>query len=227
MKRSEINRIMREGIAFMEERRFLLPPFASWTPDAWRTKGPESAEIVERQLGWDITDFGGGDFDRAGLFLFTIRNGALNEPNGKTYAEKIMIVRAGQVTPTHLHYQKMEDIINRGGGDLVIQLWNSIDAERLADTDVTVSMDGVKVTVPAGGTVTLRPGESVTLPQFLWHKFWGDPDKGDVLVGEVSRVNDDNTDNLFYDGVGRFPEIEEDEEPLSLLTKDYARYYSA
>jgi D-lyxose ketol-isomerase len=225
MKRSEINRIMRDGIAFMEERRFLLPPFASWTPDEWRSKGPECREIADRQLGWDITDFGSGDFDACGLFLFTVRNGVLSDPNGKTYAEKIMIVQPGQVTPTHLHYQKMEDIINRGGGDLIIQLWNSIDAERLADTDVTVSMDGVKVTVPAGGTVTLHPGKSVTLTQFLWHKFWGDPDKGNVLVGEVSRVNDDNTDNLFYDGVGRFPEIEEDEEPLRLLTKDYARYY--
>jgi len=38
----------------------------------------------------------------------------------------------------------------------------------------------------------------------------------------VNRVNDDRIDNHFFGAVGRFPEIEEDEEPLYLLTKDYA-----
>jgi len=38
-------------------------------------------------------------------------------------------------------------------------------------------------------------------------------------------VNDDNTDNRFYDPVGRFPTIEEDETPWHLLVNDYERYY--
>jgi D-lyxose ketol-isomerase len=42
-------------------------------------------------------------------------------------------------------------------------------------------------------------------------------------VGEVSKVNDDWTDNHFLDGVGRFPDIDEDEEPLYLLAMDYHR----
>jgi D-lyxose ketol-isomerase len=46
-----------------------------------------------------------------------------------------------------------------------------------------------------------------------------------VLVGEVSLVNDDNIDNRFFDPVGRFPAIEEDEPPLYLLCNDYSRYY--
>ncbi len=228
MKRSELNAIMTQCAGFLKTMNFLLPPFAFWSPADWQSKGPECREIVEQQLGWDITDFGSGDFARVGLFIFTIRNGTfaeLQKPYGKVYAEKILIVEEQQITPTHFHYQKMEDIINRGGGELVIQLWNATEGEGLADTDVTVSMDGVRVTVPAGGTVVLHPGESVCLPQRLYHKFWGVAGKGTVLVGEVSRVNDDHVDNRFYDPVGRFPEIEEDVEPLYLLYNDYPRYY--
>jgi D-lyxose ketol-isomerase len=228
MKRSEINHIMAEALVFLREMRFLLPPFATWSPADWHAKGPEAAEIVTAQLGWDITDFGSGDFAKVGLFIFTLRNGTfaeLRKVQGKTYAEKILIVRENQVTPTHFHYQKMEDIINRGGGNLVIQLWNSRQDKSLDDSPVTVSRDGVRATVPAGGTIALRPGDSVCLPQRLYHKFWGEPGKGTVLVGEVSRVNDDRVDNHFHEPVGRFPHVEEDSAPLHLLTLDYSAHY--
>ncbi len=43
-----------------------------------------------------------------------------------------------------------------------------------------------------------------------------------MLVGDVFRVNDDRIDNYFLEKAGRFPEIEEDEPALHLLTKDYA-----
>lgn len=228
MKRSEINTIMRESQSFLNDMNFLLPRFATWRPEEWKQKGPECGEIIEQQLGWDITDFGGGDFENLGLFLFTIRNGTLAElekENGKIYAEKILITRENQVTPIHFHYQKMEDIINRGGGDLVIQLWNSTADEELADTEVTVSIDGVRTSVEASGTIVLEPGDSVCLPQRLYHKFWGQAGKGTVLVGEVSRVNDDHVDNHFYEPMGRFPDIEEDEPPRYLLYNDYKNYY--
>ena len=228
MKRSEINAIMRKALGFLAEHKFLLPPFAHWSLPDWRTKGPECREIVEAQLGWDITDFGCGDFSKIGLFLFTLRNGTLAElkkVQGKVYAEKILIVEPGQITPTHFHFRKMEDIINRGGGDLVIRLWNSTPDNGLAQTPVTVKRDGVEQTVPAGGTIVLAPGDSVCLPQRLYHRFWGAEDKGTVLVGEVSRVNDDQVDNHFHEPVGRFPRIEEDEPPLHPLYNDYAHYY--
>lgn len=228
MKRSEINQIMRDALTFFAKHQFLLPPFAHWTPQDWQAKGPECRQIVQQQLGWDITDFGQGDFAKCGLFLFTIRNGTFKDlanPLGKTYAEKIMIVRENQVTPAHFHFQKMEDIINRGGGNLVIRMWNATADEKLADTPVTVTMDGVELTVPAGGTITLGPGDSVTLPQRNYHRFWGEPGKGWVLVGEVSRVNDDHVDNRFFEPIGRFPEIEEDQAPLHLLYNDYRRFY--
>lgn len=228
MKRSEINRHMREAVDFCGRMRFLLPPFAYWPPAEWARKGPECKEIVECQMGWDITDFGRNDFDKYGLILFTIRNGTLAElqkENGKIYAEKLLITKENQVTLTHFHYQKMEDIINRGGGELVIQVWNSGPDEQLADTIVTVSVDGTRVTVKAGDTITLKPGESICLPNRMYHKFWGKEGRGTVLVGEVSRVNDDYVDNRFYEKAGRFPAIEEDESPLYLLYDDYKRYY--
>ncbi len=227
MKRSAINLIMRDADRFIRTRGFYLPPFAYWSPADWRGKGPEVSEIVENGLGWDITDFGLGDYDRVGLFLFTIRNGSpanLQSMQGKIYAEKLLVVGIDQVTPMHFHWSKAEDIINRGGGRLLVQLYNSTPDDELDDSPVTVSMDGVRYTVPAGGTVELKPGESITLPQRLYHKFWGADER--VLIGEVSVVNDDLRDNRFYEpGRGRFPEIDEDEPPLYLLIQDYPGYY--
>lgn len=228
MKRSEINTIMRDAIAFTREMRFHLPPFAFWTPDEWVHKTDAAREIVEAGLGWDITDFGSGNFPRKGLFLFTLRNGitgAAGEGPGKRYAEKIMIVREDQVTPIHFHYSKMEDIINRGGGNLSVRVWNATDGEQLAGTEVVVSIDGTRCTLPAGGLITLRPGESVCLPPRLYHAFQGETKRGTVLVGEVSLVNDDHADNRFLEPTGRFPVVEEDEPLLYPLVGDYRRVY--
>lgn len=228
MKRSEINGLIREAKQFMEARRFHLPPFAFWSPDDWAGRGPECADIVRECLGWDITDFGSGDFAKIGLLLFTLRNGipaAGGEPAGRPYAEKIMVVREGQVTPTHFHWSKVEDIINRGGGDLVIRLWGSTEEERLSVDPVTVRIDSTARTVKAGDTVTLRPGESICLERGVYHAFWGREGGGPVLVGEVSLVNDDARDNRFLEPVGRFPAIEEDEDPVHLLCGEYGRVY--
>ena len=225
MKRSEINAIIRQADTFIRERGFFLPPFAHWTLDDWKKYRASASEIIENGLGWDITDFGSGNFAETGLFLFTVRNGKpenFTNRTGKMYAEKIMIVDIDQVTPMHFHWNKMEDIINRGGGKLVIQLYNATSDEDLdRSTPVEVSTDGVRRQVEAGGTVTLGPGESITLVQRCYHKFWGA--EGRVLVGEVSLVNDDSNDNRFHEPVGRFPEIEEDENPLRLLVSDYSR----
>jgi len=228
MKRSEINAIMREADQFIRQHGFYLPPFAYWTPAEWKTKGEEAREIVENQMGWDITDFGSGRFETEGLFLFTVRNGSQTEmraKRGKLYCEKLMVVGIGQVTPMHFHWNKVEDIINRGGGKLEIQLYNATDDEGLADTAVVASLDGVKRQVKAGDVVRLAPGESITLTPRLYHEFWGAEDR--VLVGEVSLVNDDQNDNRFHKTVGRFPAIVEDEEPLHLLGADYPKYWQS
>lgn len=227
MKRSEINAILRDADAFIREHRFHLPPFAYWTPDEWSRRGPEIAAIVDHGLGWDITDFGAGDYAKTGLFLFTIRNGDvadLQRGRGKLYAEKLLIVDLDQVTPLHYHWLKTEDIINRGGGNLVIQLYNGAEDGSLLDTDVTVTIDGIARTVHAGATVTLIPGESITLEPYCYHAFWAEGSR--VLAGEVSTVNDDAHDNRFHAPIGRFPDIEEDEAPLYLLVNDYGAYWS-
>jgi D-lyxose ketol-isomerase len=225
MKRSQINALIRDAEEFFAEQRFPLPPFARWTPEEWQQRGPEADEVRERQLGWDLTDFGSGDFDRVGLLLVTIRNGDAKSPGTtKNYAEKVMIVRENQVTPWHFHWSKSEDIINRGGGNLVIELALSTDDEEgLADREVEVSCDGVVRRVPARGRIVLEPGESVTLVPRMYHTFYGQAGKGKVLVGEVSRTNDDNTDNRFLEPLGRFPAIEEDEPPYRLLCNEYPR----
>ena len=219
MKRSQINQILQSAQAFFTQHQFHLPPWASWTEADWQGQGDACREVIDCQLGWDITDFGSGDFAKRGLTLFTVRNGKAGSSYGKTYAEKIMVVDDGQETPLHFHFQKAEDIINRGGGKLLLQLWNSDGQGEKADTSVSVSIDGVRRTLEAGGVVSLAPGESICLTRGLYHRFWGE---GKVLVGEVSQVNDDFSDNRFYEKVGRFPSIDEDEAPWRLLVSDYA-----
>ena len=224
MKRSEINQLIAESIAFFDSMNFKLPPWAYWKPSDWKGKAELCSEIAENMLGWDLTDFGSGDFHKFGLILFSIRNGNI-KTDKKPYAEKIMIVEEMQVTPMHFHWSKMEDIINRGGGNLVIDLINSEGDRQFSDKTIKVKTDGVLRTVEPGGKVILTPGESICLYQGLFHRFYGEPGKGKVLVGEVSAVTDDSNDNNFFDPVGRFPEIEEDEEPLHLLASDYRKYF--
>jgi len=223
MKRSEINQLIRDSKDFFNEMKFNLPPWAFWTPEEWKGKYDTCSEIVDNMHGWDLTDFGSGDFLKKGLMLFTLRNGnALKDK--KIYAEKIMIVEEMQETPMHFHWSKMEDIINRGGGNLMIDLFTSDSEENFTQDDIEVQIDGVNHSVKAGGTVTLTPGESICLVQGLYHRFYGEKGKGKVLVGEVSAVNDDSSDNRFFEPVGRFPEIIEDEAPLHLLASDYKKY---
>jgi D-lyxose ketol-isomerase len=221
MKRSRVNEIIREGDAFIRSFGYRLPPFAYWTPEDLAARRPEG--ILAARLGWDITDYGLGRFDELGLFLFTVRNGFaedLARGGGRIYAEKIMISRRDQLSPMHRHAVKAEDIINRGGGRLVLKLHASrADGGIDPDAPVTVPCDGVERSLPAGGLLSLEPGESVTLLPGIWHAFWGE--EADVLIGEVSMVNDDVTDNIFADPIGRFSQIEEDEPPLRLLVSDY------
>jgi D-lyxose ketol-isomerase len=224
MKRSEINHIISDAKSFLTERQFHLPPWAYWSVEQWKENRDNASEVIENMLGWDITDFGSGDFSSRGLFLFTIRNGKYKVDN-KTYAEKIMIVEENQETPMHYHWSKMEDIINRGGGNLVIELYNSTGEKQLDRTHpVHIKTDGISRRVEAGGSVVLKPGESICLEQGVFHRFYGEPGKGKVLVGEVSTVNDDNTDNFFHEPIGRFPEITEDVAPLHLLVSDYKKF---
>ena len=223
MKRSRINRILTEAAEMIARHGFSLPPFARWTPAEFRARAPEARHVVNARCGWDITDYGAGDFDRMGLFLFTLRNGLLADltvGKGMCYAEKLLISRRDQLSPMHTHVLKVEDIINRGGGMLAVQLHGSDESGGFApDRGGRVLCDGIARDFGPGEVLILAPGESVTLRPGDWHAFWGEG--GDVLVGEVSTVNDDETDNIFRDPIGRFATIDEDEPPLHLLVSDY------
>ncbi len=221
MKRSEINRIKTEAQAFISSFGAVLPPFADWTPE--QILSAQADSIRAHGLGWDITDYGQGKFDELGLFLFTLRNGNvsdLSRGRGMLYAEKLLISRDKQLSPMHRHIVKAEDIINRGGGDLVMEIYASDpDGGIDRDTPVTVPSDACPVTIQPGEHLRLKPGQSVTLMPGIWHAFWAE--RGDCLIGEVSTVNDDRTDNVFEDPIPRFSTIEEDTAPDFLLVADY------
>ena len=220
MKRSEINAIIREAKAFFDAHQFHLPEWVNWTPEEWATKGDECQEIWHNELGWDVTDFAKGDFDKEGLTLVTIRNGNVKRDN-KTYCEKIMYVREGQITPTHFHWRKMEDIIHRGGGDFCIKLWKADSEERPMDVPCSVQIDGVTTVVPAGEVLRLKPGQSISFEPYMYHQFWSE--NGPSMIGEVSTVNDDAADNRFLESPGRYPHIDEDEPKAFLLCNEYGR----
>lgn len=201
---------------------FPLPPFCGWTPAQWLDKGHEYDEIRETMLGWDVTDYSIDKFNEFGFTLVTIRNGKYGSKiYEKTYAEKLLMLEEKQYSPMHFHREKMEDIINRGGGNVLIRVYNSTPAGTLADSDVEIYSDGRKYSMPAGLQIRLTPGESITIYQGLCHDFAVEPGTGAVLLGEVSMCNDDNNDNYFFENFSRFPEIEEDEPSYRLLCTEY------
>lgn len=59
-------------------------------------------------------------------------------------------VREYQHTPLHHHIRKSEDIICRGGGNLLCRVFSKAGDGDLADTEVEVSLDGVRPCVEAG-----------------------------------------------------------------------------
>ncbi len=229
MKRSEINSIMAAADDMMKSYGFTLPPFAYWTPDEFRARVSDGSarRIAEARMGWDITDYGQGNFDALGLFLFTLRNGFLSDlerGRGMVYAEKLLISRKDQISPMHTHVIKSEDIINRGGATLAVELYGSDEMGSFDNSrGVRVLTDGIARDVAPGDILMLEPGESITLNPGDWHAFWGEG--GDVLIGEVSTVNDDVTDNIFREPIGRFAEVEEDVAPTHLLVSDYDSWF--
>lgn len=223
MKRSEINGAIRRMEALAQNQGFELPPFCRWTPEEWLAKGRDYNEIRDNMLGWDVTDYGMGYFEKVGFTLITLRNGNAKNSSKykKPYAEKLLMLEKGQYAPMHFHWVKMEDIINRGGGTVHIRVFNATPDEKFADTDVKVYKDGREYIVCAGAHVRLEPGESITIYPHLYHDFALEPGSSAVLLGEVSTCNDDEHDNRFFAPISRFTDIEEDAPPYRLLCNEY------
>ncbi|MEM1375093.1 MAG: D-lyxose/D-mannose family sugar isomerase [Pseudomonadota bacterium] len=223
MDRSTVNDIIAESDAFIRSHGVALPPFAYLSPEELKAHVVDAPAIKDRFMGWDITDYGEGNFEELGLFLFTTRNGDrrnLGSGRGMLYAEKVMISGEHQISPMHRHVTKTEDIINRGGGDLVLELYTDAGDQTIDETaTVEVFSDGRLVRMKGGEHLRLKPGASVTLEPDTWHAFWGEG--GPVLIVEVSNVNDDRNDNIFRAPIGRFSTITEDTAPKHLLVSDY------
>lgn len=223
MKRSEINQIVEDSIDFFNSCPFHLPPFAYWNPSDWNENKDNIRGIIDNCLGWDVTDFGSGDFWSTGLTAFTLRNGNANQDSGAIipYCEKAMIVHEQQRTPMHHHESKIEDIINRGGGILQVKVFKTKDGKSMSTGGFKITMDGTRRMVHPGEILDIHPGESISLFTDIFHAFWGKIGHGTVLVGEVSSTNNDNIDNIFHENVPRFSHIEEDASPKYLLASDY------
>ena len=226
MKRSEINRAVSWAEALLRAHHISLPLYADWSPAQWRAHRDEIGVIRRLMLGWDITDYGCGDFDSIGTVLYTLRNGSYAQPEiGVPYCEKYLIMKDGQRLPKHYHVSKTEDIINRAGGVLQVFLWNA-DPEtgEQLDTEVSVWQDGIRHTYAPGEKILLLPGNSISLTPYVAHIFGPKPGTGDLICGEVSKVNDDLTDNFFMERTARFPVIDEDEPPLRPMCNEYDRW---
>ena len=223
MKRSDINSHIRWAERFLADNNIRLPELAYWTPAELSARRDRLSTVRRLELGWDISDFGSGDFARMGAVLYTVRNGLADEPEvGVPYCEKYILMREGQFLPKHYHVFKSEDIINRAGGDIAVRLWNVDRATgKVVDDDVAVMMDGVPHVFAPGEEIVVTKGCSVTLHPYMAHVFGPKAGTGDTIIGEVSKVNDDHTDNYFLEPVARFADIEEDEAPYRILCNEY------
>lgn len=226
MKRSQINSAIKWTLALFEKNNIYLPEFGYWGMDEWKANKDKLDTIKKVMLGWDVTDYGLNDYEKFGGVLFTIRNGDQKDPaTGVPYAEKYIVLNDSQGLPTHFHFTKTEDIINRAGGILAIQIYNALpDYEIDHKTPVTVYCDGIKKTAAPGETIKIEPGGSISLTRYMYHKFWALEGAGDLICGEVSSVNDDNIDNHFYKKLPRFGDIEEDEPAIFPLCNEYDKW---
>lgn len=225
MKRSEINAAIIKAKNRLEEYKITLPMFAYWSVDDWKENWDATGRIRERMLGWDVSDFGSDDFATMGAVLFTVRNGDKNDAENKApYAEKYILLddTTEQTLPFHYHIDKTEDIINRGGGVMVVEMYNKAeDGKEDREKDVVVYEDGVQHTYKPGEPIYVTPGNSITIEPYVYHRFYAQKGKGYLICGEVSKVNDDNCDNIFLYPQSRFIPVEEDEAIIHPLVNEY------
>ena len=217
MKRSEINAAISEAKDMIDRYSWVLPKWGYWSKEEYNKNTNLKNYLKNHQMGWDVTDFGKGEFEKKGITLFCIRNGIQGNNDDKPYAEKLLFMREGQEIPFHSHKVKLEDIINRGGGELVIEFLE-VDSNQIeSNSKIDVLVDGEIVSIAPREPLILKRGQSVTVERNIYHKFYSAEGSGMVMAGEVSQVNDDNKDNYFLESVGRFAEIQEDEEILHPL----------
>lgn len=222
MKRSQVNAAIAWAKKLLKDNNIRLPEYAYWDMPTWKANKDKLQTIQSVMLGWDITDFGTGNFQSIGAVLYTVRNGKVDDERvGVPYCEKYLLFKEGQRLPMHYHKYKTEDIINRAGGVIAAYLWNTDEQGNQLDTDVVVPMDGIERTFKAGEEILVYPGNSISLKPHVAHIFGPKAGTGELVAGEVSKVNDDNTDNYFIEPTYRFACIEEDEPAALPLCNEY------
>ena len=230
MKRSTINTIMAEADDLIRKHGFVLPPFAYWTPEDFKGRSATRASRDRRALRLGHHRLRRRAVRRDGpvpvhpaqwpVWQICKRGG------GMCYAEKLLISRQDQLSPMHTHVIKAEDIINRGGATLVVELFGSDDAgqfRRGSRWNGLAAMASGAITSPAKNCASRPEKASPCGPAT------GTPSGATAatcLIGEVSTVNDDETDNIFREPIGRFANIEEDVAPTHLLVSDYRTWLS-
>lgn len=159
---------------------------------------------------WDVTDFGLGEWKQFGLVLINLAD----EPE---YCEKLMYAKEGMTTPAHCHAKKTEDIICRNGV-LRVQLWAG-KPEQSEGKTARVKLNGNVCDLASGHIVDLHSGYRIKLMPGVYHEFV--PLSEECVIGEVSTANDDLHDNFFVNpAIGRYPDVEEDEQPIVRLLSD-------
>jgi hypothetical protein len=225
MKRSFIEARIEKMLSLCDKHGMRLPPFALWSEADYRDNPGAARRIAERGLGWNIIEFKPGAFSTEGLSVFTLRMGDwrnLAAGRGRLYAEKALLVDAGQRAPHLYHIVKTEDIVNRGGARLVVELVKVDRSGQPLKERFRVLKDVNHVELAPGDQVRLEPGESLTLDPFVAHAFWAEG--GDTLGGEVSLANDDKADNYFLTPLGPAGRIEEDKPRRYVTVRDHERF---
>ncbi len=232
LRRSLINAEVERARRVLGALHIPLPAFGHWPVEQWQKTGGEAQEVRDCMLGWDVTDFGSGCFEKLGRTLFTLRNGISTNPKyPKGYAEKFLVEAEGQRSPMHYHRSKREDIINRGGGTVIVTLYPVGEDGLPGSGHLDAQIDGITRRVKAGEPIRLAPGESCTIVPLTYHQFWAEEGTGlpmdgkrYTVGGEVSSVCDDWNDNVFVEQWAiRFPEILEDEPRTSYLCHEYPK----
>ena len=225
MKRSEINAAIKWAEELCVKHHVTLPDFARYAPDRAEMADPARKNIVQTMLGWDVTDFDLGEFSKCGAVLFTVRNGSIYDNDlGTPYAEKYIFMKDGneQEIPMHYHILKTEDIINRAGGILCVQVYaKGEDGAPDPNKSIVLYRDGVRYEASAGEIIEITNGNSITLTPYVYHRFFTKTGTGDLIIGEVSKINDDNKDNVFASPRERFCAVVEDEPIYRLLVNEY------
>lgn len=210
MKRSEIDGAIARAIGNAAKFGVALPKWAGWKPSEFDA----SADGIRHQkLGWKVVDFGVGKFQNCGLVILALCSPITDDSGAPVtkphtagtreypvtgFSRKYLFVQAGQTEPHHFHRQKArKEVTVVAGAAVRFELaWADGDTA-LSDRDVDVQIDGIWHHLPAGGSIVVAPGETITLPGELSHIISVPEGGEDTIMLETSTANNDSNDNIF------------------------------